>query len=358
MTMRHAAAIALMALALLTTGACVPRDAATVDAARTTMEVVKAAQVEGVAFIDPTRALNEAAGLIPADAVLIVIVDVKLALDQALSQGFGMAPEGWNKGPMFNDLKNLSIKRFGVDLLQTEWLVFALTDKEEPMVILKGRFDAPERFEAIGATGLKGVKVDLDAFLIETGDPSFLALVKGEEGAATVAQVIGGQRGGLRARLAGSPMARVLAEVGAGALTIAAEPGDGPLSEELRRDFGLPVIPKAGAVAFSDDIVIVIEGDALSLRAIEAFVNQKLGEVQKEMSQELMEIDQRDPFEAGMTLIAYHYLMGVSKAVAPRIEGDKLRIEYRTIVDADRATALVGGLFFLGFGSPFLFFML
>lgn len=361
-TLRQRPIIAVLIAALSVLGACAGGGANQPPPADGLKEATRGAAVEApaaaVSFLDPSAALAEASALIPQDAIMVAVADVRFFLEESLAVGFGLAPEGFESEAMFEDLGALSVKRFGVDMTKTQWLVFFMTEQEVPMVIFKGRFGTPRGFAAVGGSGLKGRRIeDAPGFLVQTGDPSFLALVEDEEGAELLAQVMSGRMPSLKSRGDKSALMRVVAQVGKGALCLAAELGDGPISDELRREMPMPSYPRAGAVVFSDDLVAVAEGDGTSLRAIEAFINQGLEGILRELREGLLELDEVDPFEAAAIIIGHHLVKSVADAAKPVVEGETLRIEYKTVAGPGQASTLSGvGLFFLAGPAGFLLF--
>jgi hypothetical protein len=319
--------------------------------------VATVAETSVIKFVDPAMALTEAAALMPVDTVFVVVVDVTYFKQEMLARGMGIAPEGFDAGPMFNDLGALSEKRFGVDMTKTRWALFGMTEQEQPFLIFKGAFGAPKGFKPLGASGLQGRQLDPDAVLIATGNPNFLVMMDKDPEALEIAEVLSGKRASFKSRLDKSAMLRVLEKTGPAGIAVAGELGDGQISQEIRNELGFPTYPRAGAVSFSDDIVAVVEGDATSLKLIESFISKGIGDIRGELVDEMGNLDNDDPFEAAAIIIAFHMFNAMSDAARPRIEGDNLIIEYRTIAGPAQASSLAASFFFLGMGPGMMFMM-
>lgn len=289
--------------------------------------VGKPLQVEGLDTLDPTVLLDTYGKVLPADTVAVATVDMAYFLDELLTDGLGMLPEGWDSSAMDSDLSALSVKHLGVDMTQAETMLMAVTEDKEVVVILGGDFGEPEGVEPFNHPSLKVFKAPGNVLLVDLGVARSVAMVFDPDHLAALAQVKAEGKG-LASTESMERLKRVMATAGNGVTVVGVALGDGEISKALREGLKeLDELTLEGAsLSISDRVGLAVQADPLVLGAIQLKFGKVMGEFKAELEEQMKGLDDRGFFDGVMTVVAYHTVSELSEALKPTVEGDMLSL--------------------------------
>ncbi len=289
-----------------------------------------AAAVEPVAPEAPENAWNDLATLeavapwLPADTVAISILNLEMANWQDMALGMLEVPDDFDHEAMFKELGEFVVKRVGVDLTRTRWLVAAMAMKPQMFVVFAGgdfgEIQGPKKLIEgleVWDAGAEGIK------MIHIPESSAMAFVFKPEHVPVLSDVRTGMIPSLRGAPALDVYRKLLSRMEKKNFVFAAQ----FLQESWQQKIfgGLDkFIPPDGAMIAGDAqaLRILITGSQDCLSGIEGHVTTVKGMVGVLLGQGMAKIDDM-PMAKGLGLIAGKHLWEpVSKRLTPRREGD------------------------------------